>query len=825
MAETLYRLAKFAARRAFVVLAVWLLAVAAAGGWALTANTNLSTAVALDGIPSQQLIADLQQNFPEAGRGAGQIVFHKPDGVAFTEAEREQIAQAFDAATLLPGVSEAIDPFAAQAGIDQQREALATAAAELEANREQLTRSAAEIEGGLAMLAAAPDAPGAAAQIAQLEAARDQVAAGLAQIEAAEPQLASGQQLADAANGFAVISTEGTTALGTVYFEASLADLEDSIAQGVVDLLIAQTPASVQVEFPQELVFSLDGLVGIGEVVGLVAAAIVLIIMLRTFIGAGLPVVTALAGVAVSVSITLALSSQIEMTSVTPVLGVMLGLAVGIDYSLFILNRHRRQLRAGMPLTESIGMAAGTSGNAVVFAGFTVIIALLALNLTGIGFLGLMGTMGAMAIVIAVVAALTMVPALLGLVGERILSKRERAARAELAASGVVIDHDAVANAVGTRPVFANRHPWLTMLAVGSVLALVAIPAASLRLGLPDGGSEPTYSTQFQAYDLTAKAFGAGTNGRIITIVETPDAPADAELLARQADIAKQLYALEGVTAVLPSAVSPTGESLMFLVIPELGPASAETQQLVFDIRDLSPSFAEQFGGSVEVTGLAAINIDTSNQLGGALPLYLATVILLSFLLLTLVFRSLLVPLIATVGFLLTVFATLGAVVAVYQWGWLSFIFDVAEGAPILSFLPTILIGVLFGLAMDYQLFLVSGMREAYAKGRSAIESINYGVHLGRAVVIAAAIIMITVFGGFAFSHITMVRPMGFGLAIGVLIDAFMVRLLLMPALMTVLGKSAWWLPKWLDRMLPNVDVEGAKLEQRHASAKQPVAS
>ncbi len=825
MAETLYRLAKFAARRAFVVLAVWFLAVAAAGGWALTANTNLSTAVALDGIPSQQLIADLQQNFPEAGRGAGQIVFHKPDGVAFTEAEREQIAQAFEAAALLPGVSEAIDPFAAQAGIDQQREALVTAAVELEANREQLTRSAAEIEGGLAMLAAAPDAPGAAAQIAQLEAARDQVAAGLAQIEAAEPQLVSGQQLADAANGFAVISTEGTTALGTVYFDVALTDLEDSIAQGVVDLLIAQTPASVQVEFPQELVFSLDGLVGIGEVVGLVAAVIVLIIMLRTFIGAGLPVITALAGVAVSVSITLALSSQIEMTSVTPVLGVMLGLAVGIDYSLFILNRHRRQLRAGMPLSESIGMAAGTSGNAVVFAGFTVIIALLALNLTGIGFLGLMGTMGAMAIVIAVLAALTMVPALLGLVGERILSKRERAARAELAASGVVIGHDAVANAVGTRAVFANRHPWLTMLAVGSVLALVAIPAASLRLGLPDGGSEPTYSTQFQAYDLTAKAFGAGTNGRIITIVETPDAPAEAELLARQADIAQQLYALDGVTAVLPSAVSPNGESLMFLVIPELGPASAETQQLVFDIRDLSPSFADQFGGSVEVTGLAAINIDTSNQLGGALPLYLATVILLSFLLLTLVFRSLLVPLIATVGFLLTVFATLGAVVAVYQWGWLSFIFDVAEGAPILSFLPTILIGVLFGLAMDYQLFLVSGMREAYAKGRSAIESINYGVHLGRAVVIAAAIIMITVFGGFAFSHITMVRPMGFGLAIGVLIDAFMVRLLLMPALMTVLGKSAWWLPKWLDRLLPNVDVEGAKLEQRHSSAKQPVAS
>ena len=257
----------------------------------------------------------------------------------------------------------------------------------------------------------------------------------------------------------------------------------------------------------------------------------------------------------------------------------------------------------------------------------------------------------------------------------------------------------------------------------------------------------------------------------------------------------------------------------MFAVIPEAGPTSESTEQLVFDIRDLGAELEQSLSVSMEVTGIAAINIDMSKKLADVLPLYLGTVILLSLVLLIVVFRSLLVPLIATGGFLLTVFATLGAVVAVYQWGWLADIFGVYQAGPLLSFLPTILIGITFGLAMDYQLFLVSGMREAYVHGKSANESINYGMHLGRAVVVAAAIIMIAVFGGFAFSHLAIMKPMGFGLAMGVLIDAFLVRLLLMPAVMTLLGKSAWWIPKWLDRLLPDVDVEGAKLERNHVQA------
>ena len=234
------------------------------------------------------------------------------------------------------------------------------------------------------------------------------------------------------------------------------------------------------------------------------------------------------------------------------------------------------------------------------------------------------------------------------------------------------------------------------------------------------------------------------------------------------------------------------------------------------DLRALAPSVLKTYRGDLGVTGITASNIDVSKKLNDALPLYLGTVILLSLLLLILVFRSIAVPLIASAGFLLTVFATLGAVVAVHQWGWFGSLFDIHNPGPILSFLPTMLIGILFGLAMDYQLFLVSGMREAYAHGKPARESIVRGLRLGRSVVIAAAIIMITVFGGFAFSHLTAMRPIGFGLAVGVLIDAFLVRMVLVPAFMTLLGDKAWWLPKWLDRLLPDVDVEGAKLERTH---------
>ena len=857
MAQLLYRLGKFSAKRAFAVIAIWVLLIGTAGAGALLAGGKLGTTMTLDGIPSQDLATSLQETFPEAARASGQVVFHKADGVEFSMAEISGISNVLDSVKALIAVDDVDDPFITQATLDSQRADLAaglvaisdgkaeikTNQASLDAGQDQLDAAKSDLEAQAEALQqtldamVANNAPGTdqvLAGLAQIKGGLDQIALqqteltsgqvkldeGKSELASNEVQLVAGEKLLGTANNFRTVSVGAKTAFATIYFNQPTGQLDEVAAAEVVALIEAQTPDGIQVEYSQSLVFSLDGLLGIGEIIGLAIAALVLAIMLRTFIGAGLPVIAAITGVAISAAITFALSSVIEMTSTTPLLGIMLGLAVGIDYSLFILNRHRRQLKAGVELEESIGLANGTSGNAVVFAGITVVIALLALNLTGVGFLGLMGSAGALAIVVAVSVALTLVPAVLGLAKEKVLTKKERVVRAATGLSSTPEQVHALEEANAShKPVFANKRPWVAIIGVVTVLMIVAVPALSMRLALPDGGAEASDSTAFKSYTLISEAFGPGSNGSLVAIVDVPEKLDEIAELQMQADVSERLFALDNVSAVLPGGVSTSGLDLMFVLVPEFGPTSAETEQLVFDIRELEKVFPAELNANIEVTGIAAVNIDISQKLADVLPLYLGTVVILSFLLLILVFRSLIVPLVATGGFLLTVGATLGAVVAVYQFGWLSEVLGVTQAGPILSFLPILLIGILFGLAMDYQLFVVSGMREAFVHGKSAKESIDSGIHLGRPVVIAAAIIMVSVFGGFAFSHITMIKPMGFGLAIGVLIDAFLVRLLLVPALMSVIGKAAWYLPKWLDKLLPDVDVEGAKLERLRSQA------
>ncbi len=857
MAQLLYRLGKFSAKRAFAVIAIWVLLIGTAGAGALLAGGKLGTTMTLDGIPSQDLATSLQETFPEAARASGQVVFHKADGVEFSMAEISGISNVLDSVKALIAVDDVADPFITQATLDSQRADLAaglvaisdgkaeikTNQASLDAGQDQLDAAKSDLEAQAEALQqtldamVANNAPGTdqvLAGLAQIKGGLDQIALqqteltsgqvkldeGKSELASNEVQLVAGEKLLGTANNFRTVSVGAKTAFATIYFNQPTGQLDEVAAAEVVALIEAQTPDGIQVEYSQSLVFSLDGLLGIGEIIGLAIAALVLAIMLRTFIGAGLPVIAAITGVAISAAITFALSSVIEMTSTTPLLGIMLGLAVGIDYSLFILNRHRRQLKAGVELEESIGLANGTSGNAVVFAGITVVIALLALNLTGVGFLGLMGSAGALAIVVAVSVALTLVPAVLGLAKEKVLTKKERVVRAATGLSSTPEQVHALEEANAShKPVFANKRPWVAIIGVVTVLMIVAVPALSMRLALPDGGAEASDSTAFKSYTLISEAFGPGSNGSLVAIVDVPEKLDEIAELQMQAEVSERLFALDNVSAVLPGGVSTSGLDLMFVLVPEFGPTSAETEQLVFDIRELEKVFPAELNANIEVTGIAAVNIDISQKLADVLPLYLGTVVILSFLLLILVFRSLIVPLVATGGFLLTVGATLGAVVAVYQFGWLSEVLGVTQAGPILSFLPILLIGILFGLAMDYQLFVVSGMREAFVHGKSAKESIDSGIHLGRPVVIAAAIIMVSVFGGFAFSHITMIKPMGFGLAIGVLIDAFLVRLLLVPALMSVIGKAAWYLPKWLDKLLPDVDVEGAKLERLRSQA------
>jgi RND superfamily putative drug exporter len=536
---------------------------------------------------------------------------------------------------------------------------------------------------------------------------------------------------------------------------------------------------------------------------GLVIAAIVLLLIVRTVIGASLPIVTALLGVAIGALGALSLAGVVDMISVTPILGVMLGLAVGIDYALFILNRHRRQLRDGYTVAESIALANGTSGNAVLFAGSTVFIALLALNVTGIPFLGLMGTVGAVSVAIAVLIAITLTPALLSLVGMRILRGSEKARLA---------DQVGPAPVTAARPVPAQRAIALALVGIAA-LVVIAIPSTSLRLGLPLGFADNPDTTQHKAYDLISEKFGEGANGPLLVVADLPTGTTEEQLLDAQVAVAQRLAGFDGVVAVAPVGASADRTVTAFQVLPAEGPSSVSTERLVKALRAASPL---EGGVTIGVAGQTTGNIDISQKLADALPFYLLVVVGLSLVIMVVVFRSLFVPLVATGGFVLSFFAALGGVVAIYQWGWFGGLFGVATPGPVLDFLPTILFGILFGLAMDYTLFLASGMREAYAHGAPAKIAVVLGLRAARAVVMAAAIIMTAVFGSFVLSDSAIIRPIGFALAFGVLVDAFLVRLLIMPALMTLAGDWAWWLPRWLDRLIPNVDVEGASLERRH---------
>ncbi len=848
MAKLLYRLGFGSAKRAWLVIISWIMILGISLGAMFIGGTKLSENITIDGIASQQVIDQLKASFPSASGGSAQVVFHVIDGTKFTKAEEAAISSSLERASKITGVDTAINPFVAQAELEKQRSDAANGIKKLDAARQEidsgqsaldagklkldvsfndLTKKSVELETGIAQ-AIANKAP--AEILNPLLANRAQIAAGFAEIkkqrelllleqkkidegsaaiDANASKLKYGNELLAVSENFGTVSRDRATALAIIQFDLPITQVSKATLAEVTDIIASAPVDGVQIEYSKEFTSGVSDLLGVGEIVGLVIAAVVLFLMLGTFVSAGLPVLAAILGVGVAATATLAMSSLFEMNSTTPVLGVMLGLAVGIDYSLFILNRHIRQLKAGVGVRESIGLATGTSGNAVVFAGLTVVIALVALNLTGIAFLGIMGTMGALGIVVAVLVALTFTPAMLGLLGLRVLSKKNRA----LLAAGKP-NSEAAKQKREKKSLLVTRQPWLIAIASITVLVVAALPSASMRLGLPDGSSEPIESSQYKAYKLTTQAFGEGANGAVIAVAQIPEALSSYKELKLQAGMAKALFELKNVDSVLPGGVSKDGTTFIYQVVPTSGPASIETQNLVYDIRELAPRFETDFQSTLGVTGLAATNIDVSKKLADALPLYLGTVLALSMLLMMLVFRSILVPILASAGFLLTVFAVFGSITAVFQWGWLGSIFGVHDPGPILSFLPTIMIGILFGLAMDYQLFLTSGIREAFTHGKTAKESINYGIRLSRSVVVAAAIIMVSVFGGFAFSHLAMIRPMGFGLAAGVLFDAFIVRLLLVPSVMSIVGKAAWWMPKWLDRILPDVDVEGSALER-----------
>ncbi len=534
---------------------------------------------------------------------------------------------------------------------------------------------------------------------------------------------------------------------------------------------------------------------GIGEAIGALVAIIVLLITFRSLVGAVLPFMTGIVAVGAGVGIVYALTGFTSIGSTAPVLALMLGLAVGIDYSLFIVARHRAQLLSGMSADASIARSIGTAGAAVVFAGATVVLALLALFIANIPFLTVMGNAAAGTVALAVVAALTLLPAVLSLAGVRILPRKLRAT----VAAGTHVEAEP---STGRGISFVTKHPLITVIGVVAMLGAVAIPALDLRLGLPSERSQPEESSARKGYDLLSEGFGAGFNGPIVILAETTNPATGAD---EAAAAAAQVSKLDNVVFVSPAIPSAHGSAYLIQVIPSGGPDSASTEQLVHHIRAVAPAGDITLG----VTGETAIRIDVSDGIAHALPIYLTVVVGLALLLLVIVFRSILIPVKALAGFLLSLSATFGAVVAVFQWGWLKDLLGVTYSGPIIAFLPILTIGILFGLAMDYEVFLVSRMREEHLAGADPTAAIVTGHSHSARVVTAAALIMGSVFLGFLLDDDVIIKSMGFAMAFGVLLDAFVVRMTLVPAMMMLLGKAAWWLPRWLGRVVPEIHLEG----------------
>jgi len=549
------------------------------------------------------------------------------------------------------------------------------------------------------------------------------------------------------------------------------------------------------------------------EAFGLLVAAVVLLITFGSLTAAGLPLLTALIGVAVGLLGIGIASGFLDLTSNTSALATMLGLAVGIDYALFVISRYRHELAAdrdatehpGRDAAEAAGRAVGTAGSAVVFAGLTVVIALTALAVVRIPFLTAMGIAAAGTVAVAVLISLTLLPALLGFAGRRVLP---RAQRRRPTGSRIPFGER------WARGVVRHRVPALILSVVAAGVA--AIPALDLTLALPDAGTAAPESTQRKAYDQLAAGFGAGVNGPLIVVVET--APGAAMAAAEQAR--RYVAGLADVVAVTPPTANPTGDTAILQVVPAHGPTSEDTKQLVRAIRAHQPDLGAATGGAaLSVTGRAAIDLDVSEQIDDALLPYLAVVVGLAFVLLMLVFRSVLVPIKAAAGFLLSVVASFGALVFVFQQGHFAELLNIASTGPVVSFIPIFLIGILFGLAMDYELFLVTRAREEYVHGAAPDDAVVAGMRHSARVVTAAALIMASVFASFVLADDSVVKSLGFALAFGVAVDALLVRMTIVPAVLSLLGRSAWWMPRWLDRILPNVDVEGERLIRRLASA------
>ncbi|MBC3982592.1 MMPL family transporter [Streptomyces sp. AC536] len=665
-------------------------------------------------------------------------------------------------------------------------------------------------------------ADGATAQVVFVAPDGQKVTAGDTRkaVEDAVGSLGGGPQVADVEDPFAseAVSEDGATAYATVTYKVEPSEVTDASRTAVDKAADQARAAGLTVETGGSAMDSGGGPGGTAEIVGLAAAAVVLLFTFGSLAAAGLPLLTAVVGVAVSLFGIVLLAGPLGLSADTLTLGMMLGLAVGIDYALFVVSRYREERGRGLAPQEAAGVAVGTAGSAVVFAGVTVVIALAGLTVVGIPTLTKMGLAAAGAVTVAVLVALTVVPALLGFWPNAVLSRRVRKA-----GTAIPRDRDRDRGAGGRGNLgarwarFVLRRP-VAVLVLGVVgLGALAVPMTSLRLGMPGDEAKSPATTERRAYDALAEGFGPGFNGPLTIVVDARDA-ADPRAAVRT--ISDRISDTDGIVSVSQAGFNEVDDTAVFRATPSTSPTDEKTKDLVETIRHDRPAVEEQASATFEVTGTTALNIDIAAKVQSALVPYLVVVGGLAVVLLLVIFRSVLVPVKAALGFVLSVLAALGVLVLVFQEGHAADLFGVEQTGPIMSLMPIFMMGIVFGLAMDYEVFLVSRVREAYTRGETAGQAVVSGFQHSARVVTAAALIMVAVFSGFIGEDGSLIKMLGFSLAAAVLFDAFVVRMAIVPAVLALLGDRAWWLPTWLGRLLPRVDVEGEGLG--HARSDSP---
>jgi putative drug exporter of the RND superfamily len=602
--------------------------------------------------------------------------------------------------------------------------------------------------------------------------------------------------------GAAAISDDGEIAYATVQFDVPNNKIDKEDTQALIDKAQAANGDGLQVELGGSLVQEAEEESGdFSFFVGLLAAIVVLLLTFGSVVAMGLPIVTALFALGVGLGLVTLGTHVFDMANFAPVLAAMIGLGVGIDYALFILTRFRNGLDEGLEPREAAVAAVDTAGRAVLFAGVTVIISLMGMMLLGISFLYGVAMAAALAVLFTMIAALTLLPALLTIVGHRI----DRLRIPGLGSRANTIDEN-TRWFRWSREV--QRRPVLAVVLSGGLLLILCIPTLSLRLGINDAGTEPPGTTARQAYDLLAEGFGPGFNGPYVMVAALPGKGEDENLTL----LSKQLAGEPGVAKVTSITLNEEENTGVFDVYPTTSPQSVETTELLDHIRsDVIPPIETKTGTQIHVGGVNAIFEDFGDAISEKLPLFIGVVVLLSALLLTIVFRSLLVPLKAMAMNLLSIGAAFGLIVAVFQWGWGASLIGVDNTGPIIAFFPVFLFSIVFGLSMDYEVFLMSRIHEEWENRKDASMAVTRGLALTGRVITAAALIMVTVFASFMLGEERIIKLFGLGLASAVLIDAVIIRSVLVPAIMQLFGRRAWWIPAWLDRILPRLHVEPAE--------------